>query len=66
MTLNRFETFDLDEPLPIVVLVIPAREPFVIRGHLTPTEAEIARRLAPNPQGYRHPTEGWVSEGWPA
>jgi hypothetical protein len=66
MILNRFETFDLDEPVPIVVLVAPAREPFVIRGRLTPTEAEIARRLAPRPEGYLHPTEGWVSGEWPA
>ncbi|MBD2428286.1 hypothetical protein [Phormidium sp. FACHB-1136] len=66
MTMNLFEFVDLDAPVPIVALVAPAREPFVIRGRLTPAEAEQARRLVPVSRGYLHPTEGWGSGGWPA
>jgi len=65
--MNLFETLDLDEPLPIVAIVPAPHEPFVIQGRTTPIEAAIARRLAPpSPRGYMHPTEGWVSGGWPA
>lgn len=66
MTMNLFESIDLDAPVPIALLLVP-RPPLVTRTGLTSQEKAIAEAMArPNPCGYLHPTKGWVSGGWPA
>jgi hypothetical protein len=66
MSMNLFESIDLDQPVPIVALRY-RRPQLITRGKATPAERAQAEAIAPpKPLGYLYPTEGWVSGGWPA